>query len=198
MIDPPFQQIALRNFSSARRNDAFTHDMDDRLTPFLFDYLEGLRQGGGKFAWFSYLDPVTAIGLHEHFVSGLNGEAGKGKILRAHSPTLRVERARCVLRRIPAAIVTDYDQDGQIVHGGNHMASAGAAEDIAPVSYHGNDRLVRRCNLDAERGPHSPAQTSGRRMAEVAPRGPDGEMLQPEVILVDHNRFPVRKLMETV
>ena len=172
--------------------------MDDRLTPFLFDYLEGLRQGGGKFAWFSYLDPVTAIGLHEHFVSGLNGEAGKGKILRAHSPTLRVERARCVLRGIPAAIVTDYDQDGQIVHGGDHMAGAGAAEDIAPVSYHGNDRLVRRCKLDAERGPHSPAQTSGRRMAEVTPRGPDGEMLQPEVILVDHNRFPVRKLIETV
>src|SRR6185369_561330 len=99
---------------------------------------------------------MAAASLGEHLIGWLHSKAAERKIFCPHGPALRVYSTRGKLRGTPAAVVTDNNQDRQVVHGRHHVASAGYTKQIGAVADDRDNGFFGRAQLHPQRTTDAP------------------------------------------
>ena len=88
----------------------------------------------------------------------------------------------------PARVVEDDVEHRQAHAFADEMAGRRVAEHVGAVAEGRDQRLVGRGELRAERGAQAPAQAARGRVAEVAHRLADRQLLEQDRVLVDEDR----------
>src|SRR5207302_4867967 len=162
-------------------------DIHERLPLFGPYDLHRALESGHQLARIVHALAVTAARLDDVLEARRGLERGEGRPGGLRRVAFRIDAERRAVHRRPARVVEDDVEHRQAHAFADEMAGRRVAEHVGAVAEGRDQRLVGRGELRAERGAQAPAQAARGRVAEVAHRLAERQLLEQDRVLVDED-----------